>query len=195
MNKNNWQTFFNNHSKEYHKEPWTIGTVKEVDFIEKELSLQKGMCILDVGCGTGRHSLELARRGYKVIGIDIADQMLNEARMIASSEGIEAEFIQADATKFMAKQAFDVVICLCEGAFGLHDVSEEPFLIDLMIINNIYNSLKSNGLFLLSCSSALPHIRRWTDEDVKNGIFNLENFVETFRMEDLYPEETVERSI
>lgn len=186
---NVWEKFFNNQAKGYHKEPWTVGTIHEVDFIEEHLSLQKSMNILDVGCGTGRHSLEMARRGYNITGIDIADKMLDEARKIAKAEGLSVEFIQADATKFAFDKDFDAAICLCEGAFGLLDVTEEPFLRDLKIIRNICNCLKQNGLFLLTCASALPHIRRWNDDDVRNGIYDLENFVETFKMDDMYPEE------
>jgi len=185
---NVWEIFYNKHAKEYYKEPWMFNTIEEVDFIERELNLIKGMTILDVGCGTGRHSLELARRGYNVTGIDIADNMLNEARTVAKTESLNVEFVQTDATDFISDKVFDAAICLCEGAFGLLDVNEEPFLRDLKIIKNICSCLKHNGLFLLTCSSALPHIRRWNDTDVKNGTYNLENLVETFKMDDLYTE-------
>jgi len=188
-NKNNWQIFFNKHAKEYYKEPWTVGTIEEVDFIERELVLEKNMNILDVGCGTGRHSLELSRRGYSVTGIDIADKMLDEARDIAIKEKLNVQFIQMDATKLSLDKKFDVVICLCEGAFGLLDIREESFLRDLNIIKNICSVQKEGGLLMLTCSSALPHIRRWNDNDVKNGTFDLIDFVESFKMEDEYPEE------
>lgn len=131
--ENNWQIFFNKHAQEYDKEPWTVGTVKEVDFLEKELKLQKGMTILDVGCGTGRHSLELARRGYTVTGIDIANAMLAVARETILKESLNVEFIQADATNFKSDKTYDAAICLCEGAFGLLDIREKPFLRDLKI--------------------------------------------------------------
>lgn len=71
---------YNNLAKDYHKEPWTVGTIKEIDFIEQELKLTKDMEILDVGCGTDRYFLELLKRGYNVTGINISDKTLNEAR-------------------------------------------------------------------------------------------------------------------
>lgn len=78
---------------------------------------------------------------------------------------------------------------LCEGAFGLIDIREEPFLRDLKIIRNIRDCLKPSGYFLLTCTNAIRNIRQWGDEEVKSGKFEYENFIETFQMEDLYPEE------
>ena len=51
---------------------FTKNTVAEVDFVLEELSLPPGSRILDVGCGTGRHAVELARRGYQITGVDIS---------------------------------------------------------------------------------------------------------------------------
>ena len=53
-------------------EPFVTGTRGEVDFIARELGLPAGARILDVGCGTGRHAVELARRGYRVTGVDLS---------------------------------------------------------------------------------------------------------------------------
>ena len=67
--KNGWRMFFNNHAPQYMNESFTENTISEVNFLEEEFKLSKGSSIFDVGCGTGRHSLELARRGYNVTGI------------------------------------------------------------------------------------------------------------------------------
>jgi len=73
-----------------------------VDQVEKEpvyayLEPQAGEHILDVGCGTGNFSLELARMGVKVTGIDISEPMLATARYKAAEAGLETEFLKADA--------------------------------------------------------------------------------------------------
>lgn len=70
---------FENYGEYYDNEPFTKGTKGEVDFIEKEINCDKSRKILDVGCGTGRHALELARRGYSVVGVDLSKSMLDKA--------------------------------------------------------------------------------------------------------------------
>ena len=124
---NNWEIFYDRHAKEYYKEPWVGNTVQEIDFIEQELSLLSGLSIIDIGCGTGRHSIELAKRGYDVTGLDISDKMLDEAREKAEDLGLKIDFIHRDATNFNLDKKFDLAICLCEGAFGLLGLDEEPF--------------------------------------------------------------------
>ncbi|MDP3581080.1 MAG: class I SAM-dependent methyltransferase, partial [Ignavibacteria bacterium] len=62
-----YEELFTNYSNTYDNEVFTTGTLGEVDFIEKEINYDKAKKILDIGCGTGRHSVELAKRGYKVL--------------------------------------------------------------------------------------------------------------------------------
>src|SRR5690348_13390407 len=76
---------------------FTSGTVQEVDFLEQLLQLPTGAPILDVGCGVGRHSLELARRGYLPFGIDISSGFIEVAQQIAQVENLKAQFQVADA--------------------------------------------------------------------------------------------------
>ena len=59
-----YQELFKNTAQEYEKLPFVKATAGEVDFIEEEIRFSKGSRVLDLACGTGRHSLELARRGY-----------------------------------------------------------------------------------------------------------------------------------
>jgi ubiquinone/menaquinone biosynthesis C-methylase UbiE len=60
MNKKQWyESLFENYAKTYDKESFTQGTIGECNFIEKELNYDKSLKMLDVGCGTGRHSIEL----------------------------------------------------------------------------------------------------------------------------------------
>ncbi|MGB9662687.1 MAG: class I SAM-dependent methyltransferase [Moorellaceae bacterium] len=89
---------------------------KLVDRIEKEavyayLLPERGMKILDIGCGTGNFSLELARRGVEVTGVDISEAMLAKAREKAVREGLNIEFLHADARQLpFEDESFDAVV-------------------------------------------------------------------------------------
>ncbi len=185
---NSWMIFFEQHASEYMENPFVANTDFEVDFIEEELKLPSGAAILDVGCGTGRHSLELARRGYRVTGIDLSDKMLEEAREIARTEELKVEFIQADATEFNLDRIFDGCICICEGAFGLLSMGEDPFQRDLRILKNVSQVLKPGALFLLTALNGMKMIRQYQEKDVEEGRFDPVAVVETTPLSEMLEE-------
>jgi len=74
------EVFFENYSNNYDKEFYVQGTSGECDFIEEELNYNKKIWIIDVGYGTGRHSIELSKRGYSITGIDFSESQLNKAK-------------------------------------------------------------------------------------------------------------------
>lgn len=156
-----YKELFENYADTYDNEDFTKGTIGEVDFIEKEIDYDKSKEILDVGCGTGRHSLELARRGYRVTGIDLSESMLSKAQRIADSEKLKVEFISKDARNFDFNEKYDTVIMLCEGAFPLMETDEMNY----KILKNIYNSLRKGGKFIFT---------------TLNGLFPLFHSVEEF---------------
>lgn len=85
-------------------------TVDEVDFVEKRLGLAPRSRILDVPCGSGRHSLELARRGHRVTGVDLSDEAIGHARRAGA--GLDVEFVRADMREIPRDNGFDAVVCL-----------------------------------------------------------------------------------
>lgn len=128
------------------------GTKQEVDFILNLLDLSEGSRILDVGCGPGRHSLELARRGYFATGVDISSGFIEVARERASKEGLkDAVFAVADARNMTFDHPFDSAICLCEGAFGLAGDLEGH----REVLQRVYEALKAGGIFILTVIHAL----------------------------------------
>lgn len=72
--------------------------------------------MLDVGCGPGRHSHALAERGVEVVGVDLSAEFVALAK---SNAPAGAAFVRADARRLPVAAAFDVVISLCQGGFGL----------------------------------------------------------------------------
>lgn len=72
-----WEEFFDGFAPRYEAEPWVKNTLAEVDFLVEALAIAPGQRVLDMGCGTGRHAIELARRGFSVTGVDISAGMLD----------------------------------------------------------------------------------------------------------------------
>lgn len=169
---NEWEKFYDFHSTNYLNNLYTTNTIREVDFIIKELSLLPTQKILDVGCGVGRHSIELAKRGYSVCGIDISAGQIYQAKQWALKEKVVVDFIKQNALDLSVENEYDAVICLCEGAFGLLGLTENPMKHDQIILNNIYNALKNNGQFLLTALNGYRLIRKYTNDDIKKGIFD-----------------------
>jgi len=117
---------------------------REVDFIVKALDLPAGAKILDLCCGQGRHSLELARRGFQVVGVDLSEALLYAARKRAESEGLNVTFLQCDMREIDFKDEFDAVINMFT-SFGYLESEAE----DEKVLGRVAQALKSGGKFLL----------------------------------------------
>ena len=92
----------------------------EVDFLGRVLRLQAGSRVLDVPCGYGRHSLELASRGYRLASVDLSPQMIEEGRAAAIDAGLEIEWRNADMRDLSWKSEFDAGFCF-GNSFGYLD--------------------------------------------------------------------------
>ena len=83
-----------------------------VDGLERELKLSPGDCILDVTCGPGLYCHELARRGYRVTGVDFAPASIGYAREKATEEGLKCAFVQQDVRQMDFNEEFEAAILL-----------------------------------------------------------------------------------
>lgn len=146
-----YETLFANFGKSYDKQPFTQGTAGEVDFVERELGADRSKRILDIGCGTGRHAIELARRGYWVTGFDLSEAQLRLAHEKAAAAGATVEFQQRDATLPHFEQEFDAAIMFCEGAFSLMETDEKNHA----ILRHASAALRPGGKLLLTTLNAL----------------------------------------
>ena len=103
-----YETFFNGVALEFWRRCTTPEMTRaEVDFLEAALGIKKGGRVLDIPCGNGRHSAELAARGYRVTGVDLAAEFVEEAKERCP----EAEFVQADMCAIGYDAEFDGAFC------------------------------------------------------------------------------------
>lgn len=172
LNPVDWKTFFDAHAPNYMGNVFTKWTTTEVKFVVDLFDLPPRASILDMGCGVGRHAVELAKLGFQVTGVDLSTGMLDQARHNATEAGVECKWIEADATRFRTEAQFDAAICLCEGGFGLIGKNEDPVAHDLGILKSIYLSLKPGAPFLLTALNGYSIIRQMKDEHVAEGRFD-----------------------
>jgi 2-polyprenyl-3-methyl-5-hydroxy-6-metoxy-1,4-benzoquinol methylase len=146
-----YETLFQNYAVKYDNECFTQGTLGECDFIEQEINNDKRTRILDIGCGTGRHSRELTKRGYQVTGIDLSESMLNRARELSVKEDLKIDFEIQDARSMTFSDKFDLAIILCEGSFPLMETDEMNY----QILQNAAKALKDNGKLIFTTLNGL----------------------------------------
>jgi D-alanine-D-alanine ligase len=133
-------------------------TKEEVSLLTQILKFDKNAVILDLACGQGRHTLELARRGYSnLFGLDRSRYLINRAKKIAGNENLSVNFKEGDARKLPYQaDKFDFVLIL-GNSFGYFENIED----DTKILKEVFRVLKPNGIFLI---------------DVADGLYLKENF-------------------
>ncbi|MFE0154945.1 SAM-dependent methyltransferase [Nonomuraea sp. NPDC059007] len=106
-------------------------TGDEVAFVVRAAGLRPGSRVLDVPCGSGRHALELARRGCRVIGLDVSAEAVAHARAAAGAEGLDLDLRQGDMRALPADVRAEAAICM-GNAFGyLEHAATREFLAGL----------------------------------------------------------------
>jgi len=116
----------------------------DIDAVERLLSLSTDEAILDLACGGGRHSIELARRGYTVTGIDLSAELLEQAENSAASAGFEIPFLRCDMREHPFEAEFGYLLNMFT-SFGYfeNDVENER------IMAAINRALKPEGAFII----------------------------------------------
>ncbi|MCX6277044.1 MAG: class I SAM-dependent methyltransferase [Bacteroidetes bacterium] len=146
-----YEELFENYGVQYDMEVFTQGTVGECDFLEQEIEFNRTLKILDIGCGTGRHSIDLTKRGYNVTGIDLSDSQLEKAKEKAAMQKLNIQFQKQDARNLPFSEEFDVAIMICEAAFPLMETDE----MNHEILVNAGRSLKPGGKLIFTTLNGL----------------------------------------
>ena len=138
------------------KQSWTEETKRQVDFLIQTLKLTGDERILDLACGFGRHSLEFARRGFSVVGVDITKAYVEDAILQAEKEQLPADFLHMDIREVSFKEEFDVVLNMADGAIGYLENEEE----NLKIFDVVAKALRPGGKHVMDIMSAKRKIIR-----------------------------------
>lgn len=140
----------------YERNAFALGTTQEVGFLWDALELSAGQVLVDVGCGTGRHTRALAERGVRAVGVDISQGLL----AAAAGHGGTAAFIRADARRIpLPDGCADAVICLCQGGFGITPGGDRE------ILGEIARILRPGGRLALTAFSLVFAARFLAPED------------------------------
>jgi len=108
------------------------------------LSGIEGGHVLDLCCGPGRHSVEFARRGFQVTGVDRSEYLLERARKFAGDEMVDIELVRDDMREFRRPVAFDLAVNLFT-SFGYFDSQRD----EMRVLRNVCESLRPGGLFVM----------------------------------------------
>jgi SAM-dependent methyltransferase len=116
----------------------------EAEQIVHLLNLNPEAAVLDLCCGPGRHSLELARRGFRVAGVDRTTSYLEKAREQARKENLAVEFVQDDMRRFCRPNAFDGAMMMFTSFGYFKDAAENR-----QVLANVHRSLKDGGALIM----------------------------------------------
>ena len=130
-----------------------------------DLALNRGGNCLDVGCGTGRVLVPIARQGIKIIGLDNSSAMIDECRKRLSAEDAIADLIEEDMTNFNYENNFDLII-IPGGSFQLLDERDDA----LTALKNFRKHLQPEGLFVMSLFTPFYEI----SHEFLDGVWRLE---------------------
>ncbi len=140
-----WEELFQIHEFAHYRNYAEDLTAREVDFIEQALDLTGVEQVLDLACGGGRHTIELARRGYTVEGVDAAAPVITAARERANALGVQAGFVVGDMRTLTASARFDAILIMNSSVGFFDDAGNQS------VLAAVSQALVPGGRLLLQC--------------------------------------------
>ncbi|MBA3693893.1 MAG: methyltransferase domain-containing protein [Acidobacteria bacterium] len=156
-------------------------TKQEVDFLLSELNLKQGQYLLDIPCGFGRHSIEFAKRGYQVTGIDISQTFITGLTDKIKSEKLHIKAVQADILTIQLNQKFSGAVCM-GNSFGYFSFDKMK-----LFVEKVSSSLEIGARFIINSAmiaeSILPNFSKNKSFTVGNITMDITNI---YSVEDSY---------
>jgi SAM-dependent methyltransferase len=153
--------------------PRSEAVVSMVDFLVERLELGPATRVLDLACGHGRHTLELARRGTPVVGLDYSEPSLAAARAAADAEGLDVELVRGDMRELPFPDGSFAAVANVFTAFGYFDDEED----DERVLREVAQVLAPGGRLLLDTISPpglFPRYRERQWEELPGGVLFLQ---------------------
>jgi len=155
-----WRTWFGPHYLDVYDDYLKERTPVEVDQIEALLRLSPGSAILDLGCGQGRHVIELAQRGYRVTGLDLSPYLLSVARERATAAGVTAEWVEADMRQAPRDRAYDLVLSLFTSFGYFEDDADND-----AVLRAVVDALAPGGRMLLEILNGDRAVKQFRERE------------------------------
>jgi len=135
-------------------------TEQEVAFIAERLGLGEEARVLDLCCGIGRHTVPLAKRGFRMAGLDLDGEALEKAKVRAQKAGVEITWHQADMRDIPYEGVLDAVISWFT-SWGFYESDED----DAQVLAAVAGALKPGGRFMLEVANRESIFHRYRDTE------------------------------
>jgi 2-polyprenyl-3-methyl-5-hydroxy-6-metoxy-1,4-benzoquinol methylase len=154
----NWfETFFDEHWLAISTQTHTPErSAAQVDFLVGQLGLEPGEPVLDLPCGHGRHSVELARRGMRVVGVDLNDAPLEMARDAARDAGVQVDLRRMDMREIEFRSEFVAVFNLWT-SFGYFESEAD----DRLVLDRVWRALRPGGALVIETINLFGVLRHF----------------------------------
>jgi cyclopropane fatty-acyl-phospholipid synthase-like methyltransferase len=140
-----WETYFDETFVDIYRDFLTPErTEREIEGLRGMVPLEPGAQVLDLACGWGRHSIALARAGFRVTGLDLSETLLARARKRAEAASVAVEFVRGDMREIRWTGRFDAVLSLYSSlGYWVSDAE------DLRVLSAVRGALKPDGVFVM----------------------------------------------
>ncbi len=144
--------------------------------------LPAGCSVLDIGCGGGREAIQLARRGYRVVAVDLSRPQLDRARENAKKKGVEIKFLKTDGLN-LPDEKFDAILLWAQLLGGIESECDR-----ITLLRNCRDSLTDKGVVSVSghnkvmCQEESPEytddrwLYPWGKGELKYRLFTADTF-------------------